>query len=71
PGILECVGTCPGNRPACDTTTGMCVECLSDTDCVGTGKPGCLVSTHKCEDCSKTSQCPAGKTCDVTKGQCQ
>jgi hypothetical protein len=72
PGVLECGAGCAGGKSVCDTKTQTCVECLLDTDCKDPSKPGCLLSTHKCEDCSKNSQCPADKpTCDVAKGQCQ
>jgi hypothetical protein len=72
PGVVDCGGACVGNRPVCDPETAMCVECLADIDCKNPSKPGCLLSTHRCEDCSKNAQCPADKPmCDVQKGQCQ
>jgi hypothetical protein len=70
--VVDCGGACPSARPVCDTGTETCVECLADTDCKTGDKPGCLLSTHRCEDCSKSSQCPMDKPmCDVKKGQCQ
>jgi hypothetical protein len=31
-----------------------------------------VLSKHKCDECSKDSQCPPDKPlCNVTKGQCQ
>ena len=72
PGVVDCGGTCPNGRSVCDPATATCVECLTDGDCKDPSKPGCLLSTHRCEDCSKSAQCPQDKpTCDVQKGQCK
>jgi Cys-rich repeat protein len=72
----DCVSHCASNAdcgagtPACLVDTGTCVECASDADC-SADKPGCVLSEHRCRDCSTDAQCQDGKTCDVTKGQCQ
>ena len=71
-GVVDCGGACPAGRPVCDPDSAMCVECLADVDCKDPSKPGCLLATHRCEDCSKNSQCPPDKPmCNVQKGQCQ
>ena len=60
-----------------DDTIGMCVDCLTDSDCGGpmSGKV-CDDTTHTCGDgCRGTggNTCPSGQKCssmDITQGAC-
>lgn len=49
---------------------GRCAECRSDGDCT-LDKPGCVLSTGHCDDCSNDSQCESGEHCNVGEGKCR
>jgi Cys-rich repeat protein len=56
-----------GRRGVCDTTAGVCVECLASTDC---NNQVCDVASHTCVDCLANKDCPtatpscsSGHTC--------
>ena len=54
----------------CDATTGVCVLCLTDTDCNDSQK--CLAQT--CVDppnaCENSKACPSGQVCDKSQSLC-
>jgi hypothetical protein len=56
---VECVQSshCKNaSAPVCDTTAEHCVQCLADTDCLGT-TPICL--NKRCTKCTSDAQCVA------------
>ena len=68
-GAITCTN-CRMDAPACDTTTGTCVGCLSDVDCVGLGV--CNTEGRYCVQCRADSDCgdPEDSRCNVALGQC-
>jgi len=61
---------CANPDLVCDTDTGLCVECLDDTDCA---PQHCDVTQHLCVDCLLNADCPktapscsTGHTCGAT-----
>jgi clumping factor A len=70
--VAECAGNadCPPARPVCDTSTQLCVECLSDSDCGGvTSGRICSLPAERCADGCRGSGgngCPSGKLCSST-----
>jgi hypothetical protein len=50
---------CPqqANLDVCDTATGDCVGCESDTNCAGTAKPLCEPTLEECVACLQNSDC--------------
>lgn len=48
---------CPTTAPFCETSSGMCVGCLLDTDCTDTAAPQCDPVTFSCVGCSAHSEC--------------
>ena len=49
---------CSGTRPLC-SSTGACVECLSNADCIGAGM-SCNVPTGTCVPCVMNTDCSSG-----------
>jgi Cys-rich repeat protein len=59
-----------GERHYC--SDNRCVQCRSDDDCTVLGdKPGCVLPTGRCDDCSNDSQCEPGEHCNVDEGKCR
>ncbi|HEX7479099.1 MAG TPA: hypothetical protein VF331_14940 [Polyangiales bacterium] len=59
----------PGS--VCETSTGQCVQCLSDTDC-SVSKPACDSATNTCVGCTNSAKHCGGSSplCDASKQQC-
>lgn len=55
-------GTC-GSGTVCDTASGTCVGCTTNTDCGTAGV--CLTSEKRCVECLVNQDCPAGEQCDT------
>lgn len=47
---------------ACNTTLGVCVECLDDNQC-GNTLPYCKTENNVCVECLETSDCDSPETC--------
>ncbi len=66
------VGTCAtidAANPACDTDSGVCVECTAtDTSACGGATPACV--DNLCSPCTADEQCESG-ICLVNSGECQ
>jgi len=62
-GLIE-----PG-KPACEETSGLCVECLTHSDCLNDDKPACDADTATCKACSDHAECPT-TACDLETGMC-
>jgi hypothetical protein len=69
---------CSGSLPACNTTSGACVQCTATnkTQCVGT-KPNCDTGNSVCvagpTGCATDADCASdshGTVCDVAKATC-
>jgi hypothetical protein len=62
---------CTGQTTAlvCDTSRGVCEDCVSDEDC---GKNGECIR-HVCSyyvSCTSSLDCPQGQVCDTVRGRC-
>jgi hypothetical protein len=61
-----CIDACEKNSDCtnslCDTTKGICFECLTDDNCKG-NKPFCS-EEYKCTECSQNSDCDEKETCN-------
>ena len=55
---------CPANRPACDGTTGLCVQCLSNDDCGPCATCGVNKTCTPIARGQAGVGCPAGALCD-------
>ena len=49
--------TLDATKPACDATTGACIECNTSADCTATAKPICV--NKQCVACTGDAQCVA------------
>jgi hypothetical protein len=58
---IDCSGSNGGATPLCDTTSNMCVGCITDNDC-SNPNPFCGPSS-RCVQCILDSDCPNGYTC--------
>jgi hypothetical protein len=72
--MLVTVGAaCSNGWSVCDPS-GICVECLSSADCVGSEYgPICDLSFQSCVECESSSDCvgnPAGEQCDLMFQEC-
>src|SRR6185312_8232230 len=57
-----------GYNVKCDTTHGLCVECLSSSDCT-LDEPGCYQGY--CGSCGQAADCPGGQTCNLNESLCE
>ncbi|RLB46877.1 MAG: hypothetical protein DRJ42_26700, partial [Deltaproteobacteria bacterium] len=70
-----CGMECTGTTPLCNTTTGMCVACIGDTDCTDVAAAKCGTD-GMCTTCDDSMQCAGlGDTTlcgdsGVTDGRC-
>jgi hypothetical protein len=65
-------GDCPGDAPICEPNTGVCVGCLSNVDCAGTGQPVCHPDRRQCTECATNLDCGAADpVCDLQNGECE
>jgi cysteine-rich repeat protein len=63
-------GCTTGNERVCDTTSGLCVQCLQPTDCGSAGDlQGCIPETGQCS-CEQDSDCQYSGTCDIPNETC-
>ncbi len=81
-GAHKCVGCLTTNVTNCQSTdvcvADTCVpkcpgQCTVDGDCGqcgATGKEAHACNNHRCAQCSPTSKCPNGGTCDTKHGVC-
>lgn len=67
-GALDCAAVDPG-KPVCALEIGLCVECLSDGDCINQGGSACDLDTLTCEACIDHTQCP-DSACNLETGAC-
>lgn len=56
-------------KPACAQDLGLCVECLSNSDCLSEDKPVCDGDTATCKPCSEHEECET-TACDLETGMC-
>lgn len=68
-GLASCTDVSAGT-PACDATSGQCVQCTA-TDASGCGgiKPVCDVDARTCTGCTDHAQCELG-ACNLASGAC-
>lgn len=63
----ECAGS---DKPVCNITKGVCVECENDSTCTGT-KTQCNIPDNECVECVDDSPCAAtGEVCDTSINSC-
>lgn len=66
--IKQCRGCsradeCQGASPACDTSSGRCVECVTNTECGSrAGTPFCDPGTNRCVSCLTSGDCTSAQT---------
>lgn len=80
-----CGGPCATPTPLCNSASGMCVQCLSMSDCGGS-TPECDTTTGQCVECldagdcggvtpvclsGECVQCAGGADCDATNPVCE
>lgn len=71
----ECVpctglGACPNDAPACNASSGLCVECRpGDAVACSGNTPVCDDSSSSCVACTAHDQCPES-ACDLFTGAC-
>ena len=71
-GCVDCTGlsSCGPLLPACDPSSGLCVECVPGDAAACTGDtPVCDAATRTCVACTAHDQCPAS-ACDLFTGAC-
>jgi hypothetical protein len=56
-------------KPACESKSGHCVECITNDDCVSVDEPACDGETATCGPCTEHDQCPM-TACNLETGQC-
>jgi Cys-rich repeat protein len=54
----------------CDTASGSCVACISDTDCAGGADKRCDAALHECVECGVDGDCPTGQVCVIATARC-
>lgn len=68
--VAECLATCSGATPICDSQTGRCVGCVSDANCSG-DTPACSAATRTCVACTRDAHCEGDSPkCDVAAEVC-
>jgi hypothetical protein len=65
---IDCGASFP-DKPTCDESMGLCVQCVDDDDCDEVDKPACNTETATCEGCTSHTQCP-DTACDFETGAC-
>lgn len=63
-----CGGPCTTPTPLCNSVSGMCVQCLSMSDCGGS-TPECDTTTGQCVECLNAGDC-GGVTPVCLSGEC-
>ena len=62
---------CSTEKPACETSTGRCVECLAHADCPGPDRKLCNTESHRCVECLSDSHCDTiAESCSLLLGIC-
>jgi hypothetical protein len=61
---------CPVNKLHCDLTSGQCVECLGNADCVVAPYARCDMAVHRCVECLSAADCAGDAICDSATGIC-
>ncbi len=54
----------------CDTASGDCVACVTDTNCTDPGFPRCDFAIHRCVECGISTDCPVGEYCENQTRRC-
>lgn len=50
----------PGNRDVCNTSNGICVQCVNDDDCDAVGASRCDTTTNTCVECTRNGATSIG-----------
>jgi len=58
-------GVCPLAKLHCETTSGACVACISDSHCTAPF-PRCDTAVHRCVGCGTVGDCVPGNVCEQT-----
>jgi len=72
---VKCTATntaqCSGSTPFCNTTSNLCVQCLTSADCSGTAP---ICTNNACAACTTNAQCTAKNIglniCNAGRGDC-
>ncbi len=54
----------------CDLQSGICFECVADSDCQARGLARCDAALHRCVECGINQNCKSGFDCDLTTRTC-
>lgn len=72
PGVLSCSDSSQcGAQNIC--SSGCCTPvsgCATSTDCTDASLPHCNATSHVCEKCASSTQCPSSKVCS-SAGRCE
>lgn len=55
----------------CQTSTGLCFECVRDADCTDPNAPLCALDLYRCVECVTLQDCSDGFECDPVVRQCR
>jgi hypothetical protein len=64
----RCSATMACTTGVCNEQSGICVQCLQNTDC-SANKPICNLQINTCQACTAHSQCTASNVC-LPSGEC-
>lgn len=62
-------GGCPDERPSCPLALPFCTACTDDAECFF-DTDTCDQEIHRCVECKKEGDCPAGQRCNPTTLRC-
>lgn len=65
---IDCAESFP-DKPACEVNSGVCVQCVADSDCDAPNAPACNLETATCEGCTAHEQC-LETACNLETGEC-
>lgn len=72
PAEPACAMSCGGETPLCDAARGVCVQCVTNDQCVARELPPlCDATSHRCVECVMSSDCDeALPLCDTDANTC-
>jgi uncharacterized protein (TIGR03382 family) len=70
PGCISDPDCTDPRHSVCDTSRGICVECLTDADCTTACDTNNTCTGPSSAECTVDSDCTGGRVCDVGAGVC-
>jgi hypothetical protein len=68
--VVACEDLSDCDGQLCDTTQGLCVECLDHADCKDSERNYCDW-VRRCVECMEDWQCGSGRHCNIARGYCE